>query len=382
MAETILASGSVKQIWIDKYFEEYVRVSRFLPYMGAGYNMPIVTKYELEQEAGKTINIPLLLRLKSQGVYNNGILAGKEDAIGNYNQPISVQYVRNAVTVPASTQYQTEINLLNAARPLLRTWSAENLRDWIIKVGMSSAIDANVGYPLVQIIDVDGNVIRPAATPTQKNNWLTANNDRILFGNAISNTVAGNFASSLASVTTAMKMTVNIAMLAKELAQLADPHIRPFQVDDSEGREYFVMFLGQRSFRDLQNDTAMIAANRDARAREGNSMNKNPLFQDGDLLYDGIIFRQVPEITTILTKSAVLATAGATSNPVEPYFLCGAQAACIAWGQQPTPITDLLPDYRFRPGVAIQELRGVEKLFFNNVQQGMVSGFVAGSVSA
>jgi N4-gp56 family major capsid protein len=382
MAETVLATGNEKQIWIDKFFEEYVRTSRFLPYMGAGYNMPIVTKYELEQEAGKTINIPLLTRLKAQGVYNNGILEGKEEAMGNYNMPISIQWIRNAVTVPKSTQYKTEINLLNAARPLLRTWSAENLRDWIIKVGMSSAWASGANYPMVQILDDDGNVVRAAADEGQKDTWLGNNLDRILFGNALANTSGTDHSASLANITTAMKMSTGIAMLAKELAVLANPHIRPFQVEDSEAREYFVMFLGQRAMRDLQNDTAMIAANRDARAREAMGMDRNPLFQDGDLIYDGIIFRCVPEITTILTTSSAFATASSTGTPIEPCFLCGAQAAAIAWGEQPTPVTDLLPDYRFRPGVAIQELRGVEKLVFNNVQQGMVTVYVAGSASA
>lgn len=383
MAETVLASASEKQIWTDKYFEEYVRTSRFLPYMGAGYNMPIVTKYELEEEAGKTINIPLLTRLTSAGVYNNGILEGKEEALGNYNQAISIQYIRNGVIVPKSTQYKTEINLLNAARPRLKTWSAENLRDWIIKVGMSSAWSGGVNYPMVPIYDVDGNVVRVAATETEKDAWLGNNTDRILFGSALSNRSGSDHSASLLNIdNTADKLTTGVAMLAKEMAENANPHIRPFQVDDAEGREYYVMFCGSRSFRDLQNDTAMIAANRDARAREAMGMNRNPLFQDGDLIYEGIIFRKVPEITSILTTSSAFSTAGAGGISVEPNFLCGAQAAAVVWGQQPTPITDLLPDYRFRPGVAIEELRGVEKLVFNNVQQGMVTVYTAGVASA
>ena len=381
MTETVLLSANEKQIWDSKYFEEYVRTSRFLPYMGAGYSMPIVTKYELEEQAGKTINIPLLTRLKSNGVYNNGILEGKEEALGNYNMPVSIQWVRNGVTVPKSTQYKTEINLLNAARPRLKTWSAENLRDWIIKM-MSAFWYNGANYPAVAVYDVDGNTVRAAAGATEKNAHLTANNDRTLFGNAVGNTVAGNFASSLSNVTSAMKMSTSIAMLAKELAENADPHIRPFQVDDSEAREYFVCFLGSRAFRDLQNDSAMIAANRDARAREAMGMDRNPLFQDGDLIYEGIIFRKVPEITQILTKSSAFATAGGSSISVEPGFLCGAQALAVAWGQQPTAITNLLPDYRFRPGVATEELRGVEKLVFNNVQQGMVNFYTAGVASA
>ena len=68
------------------------------------------------------------------------------------------------------------------------------------------------------------------------------------------------------------------------MAKLADPHIRPFKIDD--GREFFVMFIGSRAMRDLTQDATMINANRDARARESGGMNSNPLFQDGDLIYN------------------------------------------------------------------------------------------------
>jgi hypothetical protein len=50
--------------------------------------------------------------------------------------------------------------------------------------------------------------------------------------------------------------------------------------------------------------------------------------------------------------------------PVEPNFLCGQQAMAVAWGQEPTPVTDTKGDYSFRPGVAIEELRGISKLHF------------------
>ena len=88
----------------------------------------------------------------------------------------------------------------------------------------------------------------------------------------------------------------------------------------------------------------MVNANRDARAREGNGMDNNPIFQSGDLIWDGVIIREVPEITALATNCGEV-------------FLCGAQAVGIAWGQEPTFQTDLTDDYKFRPGVAIEELR-------------------------
>jgi hypothetical protein len=82
--------------------------------------------------------------------------------------------------------------------------------------------------------------------------------------------------------------------LMKRLAKLADPHVRPFK--SSVGQEYFVAFHGSRTFRDLKADSTIATANRDARPRD---VEANPIFQDGDLIYDGVIHREVPEIDAI-----------------------------------------------------------------------------------
>jgi hypothetical protein len=68
MAEVTLATASEKQKWMSNYFQEYIRESGFAGYMGKSNNSIIIAKYELQEEAGKTINIPLITRLKSAGV--------------------------------------------------------------------------------------------------------------------------------------------------------------------------------------------------------------------------------------------------------------------------------------------------------------------------
>ena len=102
------------------------------------------------------------------------------------------------------------------------------------------------------------------------------------------------------------------------------------------------------------------------------------------MIYDGVIFREVPEISTLITTSSIFATAGASSIPVEPNFLCGQQAMGIAWGQEPSPQTDMVKDYKFRPGVAMEELRGLSKVWFATgtsgaaKQHGMVTLYTSG----
>ena len=64
MAETILATASERQIWISKYFQEYVRQSRFMPYMtNADINKGgiIFTRFEMQEEAGLVLSNPVLI---------------------------------------------------------------------------------------------------------------------------------------------------------------------------------------------------------------------------------------------------------------------------------------------------------------------------------
>lgn len=368
MAEVTLATASEKQKWRSRYFAEYVRASGFLPYMKSSPMGIIHTMYELQEESGKTINVPLITRLTGAGVTGNGTLDGNEEELGNYNFPISIDWRRNAVRVPKSTSYKTEIDLWGAAKEMLKQWEAEKLRDDIINAMMS----------------VKASTLFSDTSQTDRDTWVAANSDRVLFGKVISNHSTGDHSTSLGNIdTTDDKATVASAQLAKRIAKLADPHIRPFRTED--GREFYVMFMGARAFRDLKADTTMINANRDARAREGAGMDKNPLFQDGDLLYDGIIFREIPEIDVAAAVAGSVGGLNGTGNggaDVRPNFLCGAQAVGIAWGQEPQFQTDLQKDYKFRPGVAIEELLDVEKIVFNSKQHGMVTWYTASAADS
>jgi N4-gp56 family major capsid protein len=370
MAEVQLASASEKQKWLSNYYGEYVRESALLPYMGKSPSSIINVKYELTGEAGKTINIPLITRLKNGGVTGSGVLQGNEEQLGNFNCAISVDWRRNAVKVPKSTSYKTEVDLWGAGKDMLRTWEAEKLRDDVLNAMLS--VELGVNYQL-------------SSTAT-KNAWNVANQDRILYGHLLSNWNATH-ATALANVTTANgKLTTSLGSLGKRMAKLADPHIRPFKT--ATGREFYVMFCGSRSFRDLKADPVITSANRDARPREGNAMDDNPLFQDGDVIYDGVIYHEVPEIDAI-AAAAGLNGVGGSSADVRPNFLCGAQAIGVAWGQEPQMQTDLTDDYKFRQGVAIEELLGVRKLFYASgsagnltVQHGMVTMFNAAAADS
>lgn len=369
MAQTELATASRVSKWDAQFFAEYVRDSRFKPYMGRkGGNsmMPIVITSELTS-GGKTVNIPLITRLRGAGVRGTTRLSGNEEALGNYNKAITVNWHRHAVEVPKSEEHWTEMDLREASRMMLRTYMAEALRDDLICGFM--AVDGTSFLKGVSSDTPASAALTPLAAYTAqseatKDAWLAANADRYLFGAAVSNNSANDHSASLLNIdTSADRPTAATLRLLKLRAAEADPHIRPFRIDDDAGREYYVLFIGSRGFRDIKADSTIAAYNRDARPR---TVGDNPVFQDGDLIFEGMIIREVPEMP-------VVTAVGASSSDVAMAALCGAQSLGVAWGQEPQSRVKKEDDYGFFYGVNSEECRGVSKLIYNGVQHGMVT---------
>jgi hypothetical protein len=203
----------------------------------------------------------------------------------------------------------------------------------------------------LEAITADNNVqvSYAAATAGQRNTWMVNNADRVLFGASKSNAVSGVMATALLTVdNTADKMTAAIVTLAKRIARTASPRIRPISVNDDE--EWFVMFMPSLPFRDLMQDPVIINTLQYAwdRGRD------NPLFTAGDILYNGVIIREVPEMP-------VIAGAGTGGIDVAMSALCGAQALGVAWAQRMKSTTNVR-DYGYFHGIGLQEIRGIAKL--------------------
>lgn len=357
--ETIINSGLEITRWRKNYFREYTRASRFAPYMGRGNDNIIVTMYELQNEAGKTIIVPFVGRLTGSGVSGSQVLEGNEEDLGSGNMPVSLDWRRNAVLVPKSTQYKTDIDLLDAARPALREWESELLRSDILRefgaITVNDATFSTIPYA--------------SASEAEKDAWLALNSDRVLFGAAVANNASNDHSASLANVdTTNDRATYALVTRLKRMAKAA--RITPYQSDQAAGQEWFVLFAGTRAFRDLENDATITQIDREARQRGLT----NPLFQGGDLLVRGVIIREEPEID-------VLAGVGNGGSDVEPMYLAGAGALAIAWGQMPQSKTRLT-DYDFRKGVGIEELLGVKKIHEAGVQRSVVTAYVSAPADA
>ena len=370
MATTTVLSGLELTKWRSKFIPEFVRDSGFEPYMGDS-EMDIIHVVNDLKTDGYTIRIPLLARLQSAGVTGNQRLSGSEETLDQYYQDISWDFARNAVEISKKEREKSAQDLIAAVRPRLKEWASERMK-----------------YKLIDTFHTmsDGTAYADASAAT-RNTFITNNSDRVLFGNSIANGSSNVMATALATVdSTNDKLTTDVLKLIKRRARLARPIIRPFKSGTS-GREFYVLFAHPFCFRDLKNDTVMINANRDARAREGSGMDSNPLFQDGDMINDGVIYREIPEFYrarqgTGLNTDTHLTGVGAGGIDVGANFLCGAQALGMVNKQAPLPTSKNEDDYGFVDGTGIELAHGMQKLRWNNGQGlnkdlGMVTVYAA-----
>ena len=369
--------------------------------MGPDSTSPIVRLKDLTGD-GKEITIPLVTQLVGPGV-GAGTLRGNEESMDSYGFPVWADWARNAVANNRAVNKESSFSVRSTARNLLSGWSRRIVRDDIVDALLSIPTSAVQSGRLSGV--GGGNRVNgvkwSAATSGQKNSWTTANYDRVVFGSVIAN-YSTTFATAVANVdSTNDKMSAAVGSLMRDQAKQTGvdpnnpgvyngrPKITPWMQKDTD-QEWYLCLLGDRAFRDLKADPTMYQANRDARSREeGDPTKKNPLFTGGGLIYDGVYYLNIPEITQRLLLKGV----GNGSIDVEPVFMLGQGAIAYALGQMPRPTQLEDGDYDFITGMGIEAQYGVGKIakaplsvsgatVGDLVDWGMVTGFVSGVANA
>lgn len=383
MANTTPSTNNKLVQYRKELIREYVRENMFSPYMGSDVNAIIRTIYD-NKKGGEQVNIPLVTRL-TNAAKSAGTLTGNEEAINNYGMRAWVDWARHAVATTDADEQKDSADIFGEAKPLLSDWGKELQRDEIIEAFASLPSEsAPTGLGSSGGQRVNG-ITYAAATNAQLDAWAVDNSDRILYGNAVGN-YSGDHSVDLAKIdTTSDKFVKASVSLMKRVAKLANPRIRPYKTKD--GYEYYVAFAPTTCFRDLKSDMATVHGDALPRSKD------NIIFQAGDLMYDGVIVREVPEIDSFVTNTWTssidgnLKTGGDSSSRVAPVFLCGQSALAMPWAKMPTPTFRDETDYQFIKGVGVKMCYGVAKVFQKDsnsdlTQWGVVNGFFSAAADA
>lgn len=366
MPDTRPATGLEVTQWDDKYTREYFQENPFTPVMGTGTNSIIQLKEDFSKGKGDNMTLGLVGRMADDdGVEGTDTLEGNEEELDTRSFNFSINKRRKAVRIAEMSEYQSAINLRDAARDALMDWSQENTKKRI----------------LTALGSING-VAYASASETQKDAWLVDNTDRVLFGSAVANH-GTDHSDALANIdSTNDKLTPQMLSLMKRIAlkkrtTAGKRKIRPIRVE-ANNRRYFKVYAGPRGFRDLKNNSTIQQAQREVQL----TMENNRLFQGGDLVWDGMIIHEVDDIEAITGV-------GASTIDVEPVYLCGAQALVYGIGKRWATKTKTF-DYGDKYGVAIEEICGIHKTSYGSgssdtddlTQHGVVTGFCAAVADA
>lgn len=360
MAEQTISTNLQTIRFRKDFAREYVRTNRLAPYSGKSVSNVICQKLD----SFHTIRHPLVTRLTAAGVSGSSMLRGNGESIGNYSWDTVPTYYRHAVEFNKEDYEKTNLDLMMEARPLLLEWAMAETRDRQIK-----AMGAMYNGTTYATMD------DAAWTEGIADAWLVANNDRVIFGAAAASLT--DHSADLALLdTSADTFTYTLADTMRRKAEDADPHIHPYSTN--EQGEVFVAFCGSGTFNSIKNNLLTVNTGADVRGMKITA-GGNIIARDGDLFYNGIIFRKVPEITQLFSVSGqpLYNTGDSGTTNVEPVFMCGTQALMHGMGQAPQIIVDRDYDFKFRPAVAVELKENIKKTFFNGIQHGMVTGYFA-----
>lgn len=352
MADTTVPTALRVKVWDDNFFSEYIRGNRLARYMGQDENNIVQVREQLSKKKGDTIYFELINKLHGQGKKNNQTLQGFEEDLSQRSWPLTVNLYRHGVTVAEYEEQVTAISLRNAGKAALMSWSMEHSRDkFLAALGSKDVVAAGAGQSTGPDTYFGNSSAFQTANATALNTWVTNNKDRVIFGLLNSNWNA-TFATALGNVAAAGKLTSGVVSVAKRLAKTATPKIHPIKVNGDE--EWYVMFAESNAFRDLKADTNIVQSRQYALDRGAD----NPLFTDGDIIWDGVIVREIPEL--LQNKWLGLGT-----GPIDvgENYLCGAQALGYALAQRWNTRTQDM-DYDTKHGIAVQQIYEVGKISF------------------
>lgn len=362
MADSYAAPGLTVEQWDDKFFTEYLTENRFASEMGTDELSIIQVKENLMKKAGDRINFALVNKLTQNAITGRDVLEGNEEDMATRSFEVVVNKRRNGIRIAEIDEQFSAISLRNAAKAVLKDWSLKDTEKMIIQ----------------SLASINGVYYAKASEP-EKDAWLVDNKDRVLFGSAAAGYTDHSADLALLDLTSDRLTAAHISKMKYMAYVTATPKVRPIRVE-ANGRHYFILYTDPRCFRDLKGDPTITQAQREVRLEAEN----NRLFKGGDLLWDGVIIKEVPEMFDELAAPFTNAGDGGTVE-VGCAFLCGAQALGAAYAKRWQSKQENF-DYGDKHGVAIEAIYNIAKMQFGSnptsergdlKDHGVVTGYFA-----
>lgn len=342
------------KLWSKKLAIEVSKATAIAPLIGTSQNSIIQLKDETQKGSGDQVTFGLRRQLIGDGVTENQVLEGNEEALSTYSDSLVINELAHAVRVRNDQTIDAQripFNMRQEANDGLIDWYADrmSMATFIHWGGYTAPTMTFEGRVIPQLRGVHYGNNAPIAPSSQRQIWAgTATNDQNL----------------------GISDTFNLTLIdrAVERAKLANPKIRPVKID---GADKYVMYLHPTQVTSLRTNTSTGQWIDITKAVYQGSRANNPFYSGALGEYNGVVLREAEHVVP-----GVRSDTGVEIPTVRRAVLLGAQSAVAAFGNKMAPErykrVEELFDYQREFGVSVQTVWGLKKTVFNNQDFGTI----------
>lgn len=334
-----------QKLWSKELFHDVIGESFFGKFTGTSDTSLVQIKSETQKQAGDRIRVGLRGLLTGAGVQGDSTLEGNEEALTTYYDDVMIDQLRHGVRSDGKmSEQRVPFSVREEAKLGLKDWWTERF-----EVSLANQLTGNTGEADTRYT---GNQATTAPTT-----------GRVLYGGS-----QGTEASLSATTTNAITLADldRAVALAKTSVSGGRQRIRPVNVN---GKPMYVAFLHPDQIYQMRIATSTGGVWDFLRSQiEGGRISDNPLLTGASFIYNQCIVHEWSYLPT--------AASAATPANFRRGVLCGAQAACLAYGMNggTTKMSwnEEIFDYGNQLGVEAGSIFGVKKTVFNSVDFGTI----------
>lgn len=349
---SVNAPETVK-LWSRKLFHEALKATWAYKFMGRDSNSVIQIQDDTSKGPGDRVRNTLRMLLTGAGVTGDGTLEGNEEGLVTYTDNVVLDQLRHAVRSGGKmTEQRIPFSIREEARLGLQDWWADRIDE------------AFFNHIAGHTINNGGNLAYTGHNATAQPDAAHA----IRSGNGADDEAVDS------STTASTGFSLGLIDTAVETAKLATPQVRPIRVN---GSDRYVMFLHPRQVRQMRTSTDTGQwLDIQKSLLQGTGSTDSPIFSGALGEYNGVILHESTRVPIGSTGS------GTAASGVRRAILCGAQAACLAFGRGYGPSkmswVEELFDYSNQLGVSAGMIWGLKKTVYNATDFATITVSTAG----
>ena len=306
--------------WEEKLYRELVIESYFDKFTSTSGESIVHQKTKIGKGMGDTVTFGLMKALKGEGqesANSDFTLLGKGESLATASDSLTLKEVGHSVVGRNPMSEQRVLFSINAeAEASIKTWAVEKL---------------------------------------DKQHF------EALFGTAFNKSFYAGTATSVATLTSGMKLTPQLLSKVKAWAKTggsrAQMPIKPVRVS---GKNYYVALLHPYVLFDLKQDATFQQWMREAEVRG----KENPLFSGAVAMVDGLVIHDHERVP-------LLRTGGSGAVPYARNVLLGQQALAIGWGQK-IKVEQEVTDFKRFSEYGVTWINGVKRVAFESKDYGAI----------